>query len=168
MDKKDNTGSSCSCTPDPQTQSCSCLTDNPPVSEIRTTDSTDHGCQPARPLPCPLGLEAGEPPGRARPLPSREPGSGLPGLCLCKLHAQFRCPAVCPCRYRCLDPRAGYQRDQCLVCCRKRHIRDGGTGPKDRMYRSCRDCPPSEDHCPPAGGAGDLMAGGDAEVEIPC
>jgi hypothetical protein len=40
MDIKDNTGSSFSCTPDPQTQSCSCLTDNPPVSEIRTTIST--------------------------------------------------------------------------------------------------------------------------------
>lgn len=40
MASKDNAGSSCSCTPDPQTQSCSCLTDNPPVSEIRTTDST--------------------------------------------------------------------------------------------------------------------------------
>jgi hypothetical protein len=40
MDKKDTAGSSCSCTPDPQTQSCSCLTDNLPVSEIRTTDST--------------------------------------------------------------------------------------------------------------------------------
>jgi hypothetical protein len=40
MEKKDNAGSSCSCTPDPQTQSCSCLADNPPVSEIRTTDST--------------------------------------------------------------------------------------------------------------------------------
>jgi hypothetical protein len=39
MDKKDAAGSSCSCTPDPQTQSCSCLTDNPRVSEIRTTDS---------------------------------------------------------------------------------------------------------------------------------
>jgi hypothetical protein len=40
MDKKENTGSSCSCTPDPETQSCSCLTDNLPVSEIRMTDST--------------------------------------------------------------------------------------------------------------------------------
>ena len=40
MDIKDNAGSSCSCTPDPLTQSCSCLADNPPVSEIRTTDST--------------------------------------------------------------------------------------------------------------------------------
>ena len=40
MDKKDNAGSSCSCTPDPQTPSCSCLTENPPVSEICTTDST--------------------------------------------------------------------------------------------------------------------------------
>lgn len=40
MDKKKNAGSSCSCTPDPQTQSCSCLTDNPPVPEIRMTDST--------------------------------------------------------------------------------------------------------------------------------
>ena len=40
MDKKDTAGSSCSCTPDPQMKSCSCLTDNPPRSEIRTTDST--------------------------------------------------------------------------------------------------------------------------------
>jgi hypothetical protein len=40
MDIKDNAGSSCSCTPGPQTQACSCLTDNPPVSEIRTTTST--------------------------------------------------------------------------------------------------------------------------------
>ncbi len=40
MDTKDNTGSSCSCSPDPKTQSCSCLTDNPAVSEIRSTDST--------------------------------------------------------------------------------------------------------------------------------
>ena len=40
MDIKDNAGSSCSCTLDPLTQSCSCLADNPPVSEIRTTDST--------------------------------------------------------------------------------------------------------------------------------
>ena len=40
MDKKDNEGSSCSCTPDPQTRSCSCLADHPPVSEIMTTDST--------------------------------------------------------------------------------------------------------------------------------
>ena len=40
MDKNNTAGSSCSCAPDPETQSCSCLTDNPPVSEIRTTDST--------------------------------------------------------------------------------------------------------------------------------
>jgi hypothetical protein len=40
MDKVDIFGSSCSCTPDPRTQSCSCLTDNPQVPEIRTTDST--------------------------------------------------------------------------------------------------------------------------------
>jgi hypothetical protein len=40
MDKTENAGSPCSCTPDAQTQSCNCLTDNPPVSEIRTTDST--------------------------------------------------------------------------------------------------------------------------------
>src|SRR5512136_220662 len=40
MDIKNNAGSSCSCMPDRQTQSCSCLTTNPPVSEIRTTDST--------------------------------------------------------------------------------------------------------------------------------
>jgi hypothetical protein len=40
MDKKDTAGSSCSCTPDPQTQSCGCLTDNPVAAEIRTTDST--------------------------------------------------------------------------------------------------------------------------------
>lgn len=40
MDTKDTAGSSCSCTPDPQTHSCSCLTDNPPVSEIHATDST--------------------------------------------------------------------------------------------------------------------------------
>ena len=40
MDIKENAGSSCSCMPDPQTQSCSCLTDNPPDSEIRTTTST--------------------------------------------------------------------------------------------------------------------------------
>jgi hypothetical protein len=40
MDIKDNAGSSCSCMPDPQTQACSCLRDNPPVSEIRTTTST--------------------------------------------------------------------------------------------------------------------------------
>jgi hypothetical protein len=40
MDEKINTGSSCSCSPDPQTQKCGCLTDNPPVPEIRTTDST--------------------------------------------------------------------------------------------------------------------------------
>ena len=40
MDKKDTAGSSYSCTPDPQTQSCSYLTGNPPISEIRMTDST--------------------------------------------------------------------------------------------------------------------------------
>jgi hypothetical protein len=40
MDKIENTVSSCSCTPDAKTQSCNCLKDNPPVSEIRTTDST--------------------------------------------------------------------------------------------------------------------------------
>lgn len=40
MNIKDSAGSSCSCTPDLQTQSCSCLTDNPPVSEISATDST--------------------------------------------------------------------------------------------------------------------------------
>lgn len=40
MDKKENTESSCTCTPDSQTHSCSCLTDNSPLSEIRTTDST--------------------------------------------------------------------------------------------------------------------------------
>jgi hypothetical protein len=40
MDKKNKAGSSCSCTPDPETSSCSCLTDNPQVPEIRTTDST--------------------------------------------------------------------------------------------------------------------------------
>jgi hypothetical protein len=40
MDTKENTGSSCSCTPDLQTQSCNGLTDNLPVSEIMTTDST--------------------------------------------------------------------------------------------------------------------------------
>jgi hypothetical protein len=40
MDTKGNARTSCSCTPDQQTQSCSWLTDNPPVSEIRTTDST--------------------------------------------------------------------------------------------------------------------------------
>ena len=40
MDIKDNAGSSCSCTLGPQTQACSCLSDNPPVSEIRTTTST--------------------------------------------------------------------------------------------------------------------------------
>ena len=40
MDKKENTESSCSCTPYSQTHSCSCLTDTSPLSEIRTTDST--------------------------------------------------------------------------------------------------------------------------------
>ena len=40
MDIKDNAGSSCSCTLGPQTQACSCLSDNPPDSEIRTTTST--------------------------------------------------------------------------------------------------------------------------------
>jgi hypothetical protein len=40
MDKKENAGSSCSCTPDPQTPSCNCLTDNPQVPEIRTIAST--------------------------------------------------------------------------------------------------------------------------------
>ena len=40
MDTKDNAGSSCSCTLDPQKQSCSCLTDNPTVPEIHTSDST--------------------------------------------------------------------------------------------------------------------------------
>lgn len=40
MDIKENAGSSFSCMPDPQTQSCSCLFDNPPCSEIRTTTST--------------------------------------------------------------------------------------------------------------------------------
>jgi hypothetical protein len=40
MDKTENAGSPCSCTPDAQTQSCNCLTDTPPVSEIRTIDST--------------------------------------------------------------------------------------------------------------------------------
>ena len=40
MDTKDNVRSSCSCSPDEQTPSCSCLTDIPPVSEIRITDST--------------------------------------------------------------------------------------------------------------------------------
>src|SRR5512145_157241 len=40
MDTNDNTGTSCSCTLDPQAQSCSCLTDNSPLPEIMTTDST--------------------------------------------------------------------------------------------------------------------------------
>jgi hypothetical protein len=40
MDKKNKAGSSCSCMPDPQIQSCSCPTDNPLLSEVRTTDST--------------------------------------------------------------------------------------------------------------------------------
>lgn len=40
MDKKDNAGSSCSCIPDPQTQSCGCLEDTPLTAEIHTTDST--------------------------------------------------------------------------------------------------------------------------------
>ena len=40
MDTKNTTGQSCSCTPDPQAPECSGLTDNPPVSAIRTTDST--------------------------------------------------------------------------------------------------------------------------------
>lgn len=40
MNTKDNAGSSCSCAPDLQTPSCSCVTDNPPVPEIMTTDST--------------------------------------------------------------------------------------------------------------------------------
>jgi hypothetical protein len=40
MDKKDISGSSCSCSPDPQIQSCSGLTDNPEVPKIRVTDST--------------------------------------------------------------------------------------------------------------------------------
>jgi hypothetical protein len=40
MDKNDTTGSSCSCTPDPELPSCDCLTENPPVSVIRTTNST--------------------------------------------------------------------------------------------------------------------------------
>jgi hypothetical protein len=39
-DKKNIAGPSCSHTPDSQTQSCGCLTDNLPVSEIRSTDST--------------------------------------------------------------------------------------------------------------------------------
>jgi hypothetical protein len=38
MDTEDNECSSCSCTPEARTQSCNCLTDNPPVSEIRVTD----------------------------------------------------------------------------------------------------------------------------------
>ncbi len=40
MDKNENTESCCSCTPDSQARSCSCLTDNSPLSDIRTTDST--------------------------------------------------------------------------------------------------------------------------------
>jgi len=40
MDTQADAGSACSCPPDPQLQSCSCLTDNPLVSEIRTADST--------------------------------------------------------------------------------------------------------------------------------
>jgi hypothetical protein len=40
MDTINNAGSSCSCTPDPRTKSCSCLTDNQRVPEIRTTTST--------------------------------------------------------------------------------------------------------------------------------
>jgi hypothetical protein len=40
MDKKDKAGSSCSCTLDPQIQSCNCISDSPPASEIRTTDCT--------------------------------------------------------------------------------------------------------------------------------
>ncbi len=40
MGTKSDGGSACSCPPDPQSQSCSCLTDNPLVSEVRTTDST--------------------------------------------------------------------------------------------------------------------------------
>jgi hypothetical protein len=40
MDKKENGGSSCSCTPEPQSQSCKCLSDTPLRSEIRITDST--------------------------------------------------------------------------------------------------------------------------------
>jgi hypothetical protein len=40
MDKKDAAGPSCSCTPDQQTPSCGCLTENPPAAEIRTATST--------------------------------------------------------------------------------------------------------------------------------
>jgi hypothetical protein len=40
MGTGDTAGSCCTCTPDPQTQTCSCFADNPPVPEIRTTDST--------------------------------------------------------------------------------------------------------------------------------
>jgi hypothetical protein len=40
MDPNDNACSSCSCTPDAKTQSCNCLTNDPTVSEIRSTDST--------------------------------------------------------------------------------------------------------------------------------
>jgi hypothetical protein len=40
MGKKNFAGSSCSCSPDPQIQSCSGLTDKPQVPKIRVTDST--------------------------------------------------------------------------------------------------------------------------------
>jgi hypothetical protein len=40
MDTTKANGSGCSCTPDLQAQSCSCLTDHPPDAEIRETTST--------------------------------------------------------------------------------------------------------------------------------
>ena len=40
MDPTNNAHSSCSCAPDSTTDPCSCMTDNPPVPEILTTDST--------------------------------------------------------------------------------------------------------------------------------
>jgi hypothetical protein len=40
MDKNNTAGSSCSCTPDPQKESCGCCAEDPSAGEIRTTDST--------------------------------------------------------------------------------------------------------------------------------
>lgn len=40
MAEKDTTDLSCSCVPDTETRSCSCLKENPPSAKIQTTDST--------------------------------------------------------------------------------------------------------------------------------
>ena len=146
MDKTDNAGSSCSCSPDPQIQSCSGLTDNPQVSEIRVTDSTITFANRLDHFLARWGWKRES--HRVEPGLYRlgNPNPDSPVFASANYTLSFDALRSALAGTGCMDPRAGYQRDQCLVCCRKRDIRDRGTGAKDRMYRSSRDCPSPEDH----------------------